>query len=135
LLKASEWIEQNEEDCFQHDQTLMHVGSLIGKWKSLNLCKPPHHWLSSWAGHYNNTLELIHKLSHGSSISHLHYSGGKTGSFVNPIDELLLANNDPRERLKVQLMASARELLGLNAVICISTKINRNIQIILRRLT
>lgn len=114
MLSALEWMKQNKGACRLHDQTMMHVAALIGQWKCLNLCKPPHNWLSSWAGDYSNTLEMIHKMQQGRRISHLHYSGGPTGSLVRAVDELQLSAFGPRERLTELGLAAARELSGLN---------------------
>ncbi|SHH04047.1 alpha-mannosyltransferase [Flavobacterium defluvii] len=62
---AVEWFKQNPEIPQKHDQSLLHIASLIGNWKLLNLCKPPFNWLSSWSGDYINTLDLIHAVQGG----------------------------------------------------------------------
>jgi len=53
------WFKLNPEIPRKHDQSLLHIASLIGDWKLLNLCKPPFNWLSSWSGDYKNSLDLI----------------------------------------------------------------------------
>lgn len=111
---ALEWMTRNSEGCILHDQTLMQVASLIGSWKCLNLCKPPSGFLCSWAGSYMNTLDLIHRLHCGSKITHLHYSGGPTGLFTHPIDELLLSSSSPRKRLSILTIAGLKDLTGVN---------------------
>ncbi|MBB4802511.1 hypothetical protein HNP37_002584 [Flavobacterium nitrogenifigens] len=62
---AIEWFKQHPEIPKKHDQSLLHIASLIGDWKLLNLCKPPHSWLSSWSGDYVNSLDLIHAIQGG----------------------------------------------------------------------
>lgn len=56
---AVDWFKLNPEIPKKHDQSLLHIATLIGDWKLLNLCKPPHKWLSSWSGDYKNSLDLI----------------------------------------------------------------------------
>lgn len=62
---AVEWFKQHPEIPKKHDQSLLHIASLIGDWKLLNLCKQPHNWLSSWSGDYKNSLDLIHAIQGG----------------------------------------------------------------------
>ena len=57
---AVDWFKLNPDIPRKHDQSLLHIASLIGNWKVLNLCKPPFNWLSSWSGDYKNSLDLIH---------------------------------------------------------------------------
>lgn len=59
---AVNWMNQNPGIPIKHDQSLLHIAALLGDWKMLNLCKPPYNWLSTWAGDYNNSLDLIHAL-------------------------------------------------------------------------
>lgn len=56
---AVDWFKENPEIPQKHDQSLLHIASLIGDWKMLNLCKPPYNWLSSWSGDYKNSLDLL----------------------------------------------------------------------------
>jgi hypothetical protein len=131
LLKGLSWMSTHADSCCLHDQTLMHVASLCGRWKCLNLCKPPHHWLSSWAGDYMNTLDLIQKIQLGRSISHLHYSGGPIGSFEQPVDELLLSCLSSRQRLRKQMVCSIKSLSGLNLVHHAVAKVKRRLDSLL----
>lgn len=62
---AVDWFKQNPEIPKKHDQSLLHIASLLGDWKLLNLCKPPYNWLSSWSGDYENSLDLIHAIQGG----------------------------------------------------------------------
>jgi hypothetical protein len=83
----------------KHDQSLMHIASLLGNWNILNLCKPPSNWLSSWAGDYRNSLDVIHKIQAANGrISHIHYSGGSPEGNL-AIQELLFSVNTNSERL------------------------------------
>jgi hypothetical protein len=59
---AVEWFTINPEIPKKHDQSLLHIAALLGDWKLLNLCKPPHNWLSTWSGDYKNSLDLIQAL-------------------------------------------------------------------------
>lgn len=59
---AVNWFIQNPEIPIKHDQALLHIAALLGDWKLLNLCKPPHNWLSTWSGDYKNSLDLIQAL-------------------------------------------------------------------------
>jgi hypothetical protein len=59
INSAVDWFKKYPEIPKKHDQSLLHVASLLGKWKLLNLCKSPHNWLSSWSGDYKNSLDLI----------------------------------------------------------------------------
>lgn len=62
---AVDWFKLNSEIPRKHDQSLLHIASLIGEWKLLNLCKKPNNWLSSWSGDYKNSLDLIHAIQGG----------------------------------------------------------------------
>jgi hypothetical protein len=118
---AIDWFQQNAEIPKKHDQSLLHIASLLGDWKILNLCKPPFNWLSSWSGDYKNSLDLIHAIqggyqqntsSHKSwlsslsdeaikqyDISHLHYSGrGRIGS--EAIDDLMFSSQTDKSRMR-----------------------------------
>jgi len=96
---AIAWFKQHPEIPQKHDQSLMHVSSLLGKWKILNLCKEQN-WLSSWAGDYRNSLHLIQKIQgHNARISHIHYSGGTPNGDL-AIQDLLLSREDDKGRMK-----------------------------------
>jgi hypothetical protein len=127
MIRALEWMRDHADACYLQDQTMMHIGALMGNWNCLNLCKEPHNWLSSWAGDYANTLALLHKVRAGGRISHLHYSGFSTVELVKPIDELLMSNLAPRRRLREVTRAGLRELAGLNAVRHFKGKIKRRV--------
>lgn len=62
---AVDWFKQYPEIPRKHDQSLLHIASLLGDWQILNLCKPPFNWLSSWSGDYKNSLDLIHAIQGG----------------------------------------------------------------------
>lgn len=112
LDKALEWFKANQGVPVNHDQALLHIASLLGDWKIRNLCKTDN-WLSSWAGHFKNDLDIILKIQAGQRISHLHYSGG-TPSGTTPVDNLLFSNLDKKSRTKILVSAGLRDLSGLN---------------------
>jgi len=113
LLAGLDWMEAHPDIPIWHDQALLHVTLVLAKWQVLNLCKPPHNWASSWAGHYKNVLELIRTIQvERRPISHLHFSGGiATGT--QPIDELLWAGLTVKERNRKLLWALLRQASGL----------------------
>ena len=97
---AVDWFKENPDIPKKHDQALLHIATLLGNWKTVNLCKPPYNWLSSWAGDYKNTLEVIQKIQKtDTNITHIHYSGGTPRGDL-PIQEFLFARDDKMSRLK-----------------------------------
>ena len=128
INNAVEWFKKNPHIPKKHDQSLMHIASLLGKWNMLNLCKPPYNWLSSWAGDYRNSLQLIHKMQlSGNNISHIHYSGS-TPKGNMPIEELLLSDYSQYERLKSLSYTSFRFLSQYERVKSIFVRIKRKIK-------
>lgn len=116
LLDALTWMEAHPEIPKWHDQALLHVAVVRAKWPALNLCKPPHNWASSWAGHYTNVLDLFRTIQVARRpISHLHYSGG-IGTGTRPVDELLFSRLTPKKRNRHLLLALVREASGLTAI-------------------
>ncbi|MDR2458177.1 MAG: alpha-1,3-mannosyltransferase family protein [Clostridiales Family XIII bacterium] len=115
MIKAVEWFKNNPNIAKQHDQALLHVASLIGKWKIVNLCKPPYYWLSSWSGDYTNTLDLILNMNSNKElkrISHIHYSGGNpTGT--RPIEELLYSSLSDMKRVQKLFYVCLSRLIGI----------------------
>src|SRR5260221_2814892 len=112
IYKAIEWFRQNPHIPMKHDQSLLHIASLIGQWKILNLCKPPYNWLSSWAGDYENSLQIIQNIqTRDTAISHIHYSGGvPRGNLA--IQDLLFSTNDDKKRLMKLSFIGLRSLSG-----------------------
>jgi hypothetical protein len=104
INRSIQWFKDNPEIPLKHDQSLLHIATLLGEWNMLNLCKPPNNWLSSYAGDYKNVLQLIQKLqSTSTKISHIHYSGGTPKGDL-PIQELLFsADNNEKRLLKLGL--------------------------------
>lgn len=115
MSNAVEWYKSNPGIAKKNDQAFLHVASLIGGWKMLNLCKPPNNWLSPWAYDYKNTLQLIHCIQNNSKnkISHIHYSGF-TPEGEKPIQEFLFSNIDQNKRLKKIAYITTQHLLGLS---------------------
>lgn len=116
LLAALAWMEAHPEVPKWHDQALLLVAVVLGKWKALNLCKPPHGWASSWAGDYRNLFDVVRTIqAKRQPLSHLHYSGGApTGA--GPVEELLFANLPTQERNRKLLGALAMESTGVGRV-------------------
>ena len=116
LLAGLAWMEEHPDVPIWHDQALLHVTLALAKWPTLNLCKPPHRWASSWAGDYKNLLEIVRTIQvEHRPFSHLHYSGG-IASGTNPIDELLLSSLPPERRKQKLLGALLAEASGLHAM-------------------
>jgi hypothetical protein len=115
ITTAVDWFKKNPGIPYLHDQSLMHIASLIGNWQVLNLCKS-FNWLSSWAGDYKNTLEIIQKIQNSNSkISHIHYSGSNPrGSLA--IQDLLFATNDDKKRLAKLSLVGLRSFSGYEYV-------------------
>jgi len=114
INNAVKWFEQYPDIPQRHDQSLMHIASLLGKWKVLNLCKPPHNWLSSWAGDHKNALALILSIqgkSPNTRISHLHFSGGEP-SGIKPIHDLLYSCFTAQRRLYLIVSKSLKASSG-----------------------
>lgn len=113
IENAIVWFKSNPNIPKKHDQALLHIAALLGNWQLLNLCKPPHNWLSSWAGDYDNSLALVQKIQKNQAkISHIHYSGS-TPQGNMPIEDLLYSNLVKRNRLKKYQQVSFKELYYL----------------------
>lgn len=128
LLKALSWMEAHPEIPKWHDQALLLVALVQSKWPTLNLCKPPHNWASSWAGHYADNFDVIRTIqARRQPISHLHYSGGvPTGT--KPVDDLLNASLPLEERNKQLLGALLSEASGVAALKSFSKRAKNNIK-------
>ena len=97
--KAVDWFKINPGIPKKHDQSFLHIAILLGDWNALNLCKIPHNWLSSWAGDYKNSLQLIQTIQlRNVKISHIHYSGGIPKGNL-PIHDLLFSVDNEQGRL------------------------------------
>ena len=117
MEKAVEWFRQNPEIPKLHDQALLHIASLLGGWKMVNLCKPPYHWLSSWWGDYKNSLALIQAMQSGQGrqISHVHFSGGAP-SGIEPAADFLHSHLDAYQRTVQLTKLGVLELSGWTLV-------------------
>lgn len=115
LRSAIEWFLLNPDVPIKHDQALIHIASLIGNWRMLNLCRSPNNWLSTWAGDYKNPMNLIHSIQFSNTfkaISHLHYSGSTPQGNL-PIEEFLFANLSNKKRLGKIMAVAIRKLSGV----------------------
>jgi len=113
LMMGLEWMEAHQDVPIWHDQALLHITLVLAKWRTLNLCQPPHSWASSWAGDYKNVLEIVRTIqTERRPLSHLHYSGG-IASGTSPIDELLFSSLSARQRRQTLLRGLLAEASGL----------------------
>jgi len=116
FLAGLGWMEAHRDLLIWQDQVLLHVTLLVAGWRVLNLCKPPHNWASSWAGDYQDVLELVRTIQvERRPISHAHYSG-KIGGGTRPIDSLLWSSLTAKERNRRQLWALLRQASGCAAL-------------------
>lgn len=116
MKSAIDWFSQYPHIPKKHDQSLMHVAALLGNWKILNLCKSPNNWLSSWAGDYHNSLQIIQKVQlTGTKISHIHYSGGSPKGNL-AVQDLLFSSDNDLERLKKLSIIGLSTLSGYDAI-------------------
>jgi hypothetical protein len=112
INNAINWFKQNPHIPKKHDQSLLHIAALLGNWHNLNLCKPPHNWLSSWAGDYKNSLQLIQAIQkNDTKISHLHYSGSTPKGHL-AIQELLFSASSDGARIAKLMLAGSKFLSG-----------------------
>jgi hypothetical protein len=127
IEEAIRWFKDNPGIAKKHDQALLHIASLLGEWKTLNLCKEPHNWMSSWSGDHRNSLELIQAIQAGNKISHIHYSGGKARG-NRAIQDLLYAHLGEKDRLKAQFNTSVRFLSKYHDVNDLLIKVKRRLK-------
>jgi|GEM_PF-1128055 len=113
MQRALVWMQTHSEICKMHDQTLMHVAALLGNWNCLNLCKPPHNWLSSWAGDYSSPLALIQAGQTGRRISHLHFSGFGPHCYSRAVDPLKLSYLPDVQRNRILASELVCDISGL----------------------
>lgn len=135
MRMAINWYQKNPSIPKKHDQALMHIASLLGNWKILNLCRVPNNWLSPWAGDYDNTLSLIQaiqKNGYTHPISHIHYSGYKP-SGTNPIDDLLFAHAGSKSRLRLIVYRGFKQLSGISSMVSLNRKALKRLQALLSR--
>lgn len=106
FVEAINWFKENHNLPKNHDQALMNIASLIGDWKTLNLCKSPHSFLSTWSFDYKNSLDIINKIqSTNKKVIFLHYAG-YTPKGYKSVDELLISELNEKQRLLYFLKAS-----------------------------
>jgi hypothetical protein len=110
---AIEWFKAYPEVPKLHDQSLLHIASLLGKWRTLNLCKDPNNWLTTWASDYRNNLTIIQAIQAEQKISHLHYSGRKPDG-TQPVDDLLFSNLPQTQRLNRLMVSGLQNIIHLD---------------------
>lgn len=128
LSAAADWMQAHPGVVKGHDQALLHVTLVLRQWPELNLCKPPYNFVSSWAYHYGNTLELLALIqAERRSISHVHYSGYNPAG-EKPIEELLFSNLPAKARNRKLLQALARDASGLMAAQSFLGRVKRKLR-------
>lgn len=128
ILSGLDWMKTHSTVVIPHDQTLLHLAALIGRWRIRNLCKAPDRWASSWAGDYQDPLMLIQLLNgrERRRISHVHYSGDwPDGS--KPIEVLLDSFRDRDAWNRHAAVQAARHSLGINQVQKVIKKVRRRL--------
>ncbi len=116
LLAGLAWMEAHPEVPVWHDQALLHVTLAQAKWPALNLCKPPHNWADPWAGHHENTFDVLRVVqAQRRPMSHVHYAGMALNG-TRPIEELLFSGLSPIQRNRKLLRALLCEASGLRAL-------------------
>ena len=128
LLAALSWMEANPEVPKWHDQAILHVTVILGRWRVLNLCKPPHNWASSWAGDYKSSFDVLRTITSGHKrMSHIHYSG-VIASGTAPVDELLFASLPVAKRNRQLLRALLYEASGVSAATHLLRRVRNKIK-------
>ena len=111
LRAAAAWMQAHPDVAIPHDQALLHLALLLGGWRTLNLCRPPHGWASSWAGDYRSPLAIIQTVNTGRPASHLHYSGFAPAT-DHPLGDLLTVADSPAARLRRLWLDTTARLTG-----------------------
>jgi hypothetical protein len=84
--RALVWIRGHPGIAREHDQAFFHLAMLLSPLRTVNLCRPPHDWRSTWAGDYRNSLAVVQAAQGPGRLLHLHYSGGTTEGYAAPED-------------------------------------------------
>lgn len=114
IPKAIQWFQQHRELPKKHDQALLNIASFIGNWKTLNLCKDPYPFLSTWSLDYKHPLEIIQKIqTTGKKIIFLHYAGYKPIGH-KLVDDLLYSSFSEKKRLKFYFKTALNNLTGID---------------------
>jgi hypothetical protein len=125
---AVEWFKLNSNIPKKHDQSLLHIATLMGNWKLLNLCKPPFFWLSSWSGDYKNNLDLIQSIQSSEikkTFSYNSWFSNFSEIDKNEYNRLFILKNE--KKYISHLHYSGRGVLGPNAIddLMFSSQINK----------
>ena len=111
--KTIAWIRQHPKLANEHDQAFLHLALLLGPLRKQNLCQPPHHWPSTWAGDYRNALAVVQAAQGPRRLLHLHYSGGVSGGYAAS-EEFCYADCTDRERARHLVAAAFTHWSGLH---------------------
>jgi hypothetical protein len=108
------WIARHPQIAMPHDQAFLHLTVLLGGLRTLNFCRPPHDWPSTWAGDYRNSLAVAQRVQGPGRLLHLHYSGGVSGGYAAR-EDFLYADCSDAERLRHLTAAAFAHGSGLHA--------------------
>jgi hypothetical protein len=110
--RAMAWVRAHPGVAREHDQAFFHLAVLLGPLRTLNLCRPPHDWRSTWAGDYRNSLAVVQAAQGPGCLLHLHYSGGTTKGFAAQ-EDFNFANCSDAERMRRLVAAAFQHATGL----------------------
>jgi hypothetical protein len=115
IRSAMAWMKGHPGVAIEHDQALIHLALMIGAWKVVNLCAPPHHHADPWAGGYDSVLRLIQRSQECGRITHIHFSG-MAPRFSHQLGDLLTAGMTQTERNRRKWTELSLELSGCRMV-------------------
>lgn len=111
--RTIQWIRDHPNVAKEHDQAFLHLAVLMGSLRTQNLCQPPNHWPSPWAGDYRNSLEVVQAAQGPGRLLQLHYSGGLSNGY-DAREDFLYASCDDKERLQHLVSAAFSHWSGLH---------------------
>ncbi len=113
--RAIAWIRQHPQIPMAHDQAFLHLTILLGGLRTLNFCRPPHNWPSTWAADYRNSLAVAQRVQGPGRLLHLHYSGGLSNGYA-AVEDFCYADNSNAERLRHLATAALVHGSGLHVL-------------------
>ena len=108
------WIARHPEIAMPHDQAFLHLAILLGGLRTLNFCRPPHDWPSTWAGDFRNSLAVAQRVQGPGRLLHLHYSGGNSHGYA-AVEDFCYADCTDAERIRHLATAAFVHGSGLHA--------------------
>jgi hypothetical protein len=113
--RAIAWIERHPEIAMPHDQAFLHLAILLGQLRTLNFCRPPHDWPSTWAADYSNTLAVTQRAQGPGRLLHLHYSGGTSNGYA-AVEDFCYADCSNAGRMRHLVRAALVHGSGLHTL-------------------